>query len=427
MMRVGDSFCPGILHAVEAKDGLLTRIRVPGGMISPSQLEAIAEISTAFSDGQVEITSRSNLQLRAIQNKNLNYLVHELDSAGFIPSPQHDRVRNLMASPFAGLDLGEVLDPRPFVKELDRRLIADQRMAALPPKFSFAIDGGGSWFNRDSDDLALRAVTIDNVHYFHLAIGGVSSGFGVRVDRGVECAVEAAKKYLDISKALGIPARGKKIASSPEAMARLLDELSDFFVSCPPPGGSNLVLDMPVGAYVTNQVGFVKVVPSIPLGRLTAEQTKCVASVAREWDGDIRLAPWRGVVLGAIPESSISQVTATLQKAGLSLDGRDGYRGIAACSGSAGCDASLADVRRDASLLAFRLSGHEAKSGWTVNISGCEKQCAMRNGATAELIANSSGYDIRINGQLVASNSSLGSVIETLVASHSVISVEVPS
>ena len=70
-MRVGENFCPGILHAVQAKDGLLTRIRVPGGMIVPSQLIAIAQLSSAFSDGNVEITSRSNLQIRAVKGENL--------------------------------------------------------------------------------------------------------------------------------------------------------------------------------------------------------------------------------------------------------------------------------------------------------------------------------------------------------------------
>ena len=108
MIRVGESFCPGILHAVQAKDGLLTRIRVPGGMITPRQLTAVAELSASFADGHVEITSRSNLQLRAIQKKDLNSVIQGLDSAGLLPSPEHDRVRNIVTSPFAGLGVDEI-------------------------------------------------------------------------------------------------------------------------------------------------------------------------------------------------------------------------------------------------------------------------------------------------------------------------------
>src|ERR1700761_4292779 len=117
-MRVGENYCPGILHAVQAKDGLLTRIRVPGGMIVPNQLSAIAELSAAFSDGMVDITSRSNLQMRGIENENLNYLARGLDSAGFLPSASHDRVRNVVTNPFAGLGFDEILDSRRVVREL---------------------------------------------------------------------------------------------------------------------------------------------------------------------------------------------------------------------------------------------------------------------------------------------------------------------
>lgn len=416
MMRVGESFCPGILHAVQAKDGLLTRVRVPGGMITPSQLAAVAELSASFADGQVEITSRSNLQLRAIQQQDLNSVIQGLDSAGFLPSPEHDRVRNIVTSPFAGLGFGEIVDTRPFVQELDRRLIADQVLAALPPKFSFSIDGGGDWFARDSDDLTLRVVSVDKTHSFHFVIGETLSGFCVRIDEALDCVLEAAKICLKISKEFQIPARGKKIASVPQALDRLLDGLSSFLVACPSPDSSTLVAHMPVGVYATHQSDFASLVPLVPLGRLTAEQVQCVAIIAKECEGDIRLAPWRGVVLGAVPKHSISQITEHLEAAGLSFDAKDGYRGIAACAGSSGCDASLTDVRRDASSLARRLAGRNAKPGWTVNISGCEKQCAMRNGATAELIASSSGYGLRINGQLIASNCSLDSVIDKVAA-----------
>jgi precorrin-3B synthase len=416
MMRVGESFCPGILHAVQAKDGLLTRIRVPGGMTTLSQLAAVAQLSASFADGHVEITSRSNLQLRAIQKKDLNSLIQGLDSAGFLPSPEHDRVRNIVTSPFAGLGFGEIVDTRPFVQELDRRLIADQGLAGLPPKFSFAIDGGGEWFARDSDDLTLRVVNVDNTHLFHFVIGGTSSGFCVRGDQALDCILEAAKICLKISKQFETPARGRKIASVPQAMGRLLEGVSSLLVACPSPNSSTVVAHMPVGVYATERSDFGNLVPVVPLGRLTAEQAQRIAVIAKECDGDIRLAPWRGIVLGGVPERSINQITARLEAVGLSFDDKDGYRGIAACSGSSGCDASLADVRRDASLLARRLAGRNKEPGWTVNISGCEKQCAMRNGAKAELIASSSGYGLRIDGQIIASNCSLESAMDKVAA-----------
>jgi sulfite reductase beta subunit-like hemoprotein len=109
----------------------------------------------------------------------------------------------------------------------------------------------------------------------------------------------------------------------------------------------------------------------------------------------------------------------------LSCDGRDGFRGITACAGSSGCAASLADVRGDAALLAQRLSGYAVPSGWTVNFSGCEKQCARRGGATAELIAGPLGYVLSIAGSHVASDCSPQFALDSVVAQHTKLLSEV--
>jgi sulfite reductase beta subunit-like hemoprotein len=103
---------------------------------------------------------------------------------------------------------------------------------------------------------------------------------------------------------------------------------------------------------------------------------------------------------------------------GLSCDARDGFRGIAACAGSDGCEASLADVRGDAASLAQRLSGHAVPSGWTVNLSGCEKQCGRRHGATAELVAGPMGYNLNIAGRRVASDRSREFALDAVAALH---------
>ncbi len=101
-MRVGASFCPGILHAVPAQDGMLIRVRVPGGLVQANQLRAVAAISSTFADGQLEITSRANLQLRGIATPDLPQVATALSQAGLLPSSQHDRVRNLVTQPACG-------------------------------------------------------------------------------------------------------------------------------------------------------------------------------------------------------------------------------------------------------------------------------------------------------------------------------------
>jgi sulfite reductase beta subunit-like hemoprotein len=131
-------------------------------------------------------------------------------------------------------------------------------------------------------------------------------------------------------------------------------------------------------------------------------------------------------VLGAIPLGRTAAVAAQLSSVGLYLDGRSGFQGIAACAGVSGCEASLTDVRTEAATLAQHLAGQTVLPGWTVNFSGCEKQCAMRKGATAELIGTPSGYLLRIDGQSIPETCSPQTAISRILAARKDIVSEVP-
>ena len=289
---------------------------MPGGLIRSSQLNALSKLSAELSDGQIEITSRANVQLRAIQSGDLDTIAERLTAVGLLPSHEHDRVRNIVASPFAGLDSGELVDTRPLVYALDERLTADSTLAELHPKFTMALDGGGSWFSRETDDLALRAVETDGAVYFHLSVGGLSTGLGVTTDQAVDFILEAARACLRTSRQFRVPVRGRKIAILPEAISCLVESLSGVSVSCSTPSDFKVEAEWPVGIRHTKRSGFVSVIPSIPVGRLQAAQAQWISKIAEDCNASLRLSPWRGVVLGAIPERIVSRVVAQLHDGG---------------------------------------------------------------------------------------------------------------
>jgi precorrin-3B synthase len=417
-MRVGEHFCPGVLHAVQAKDGLLLRIRVPGGLIEANQLRTIADLSRSFADGTIEITSRANLQLRAIRDQDLSHIIASISSAGLLPSPQHDRVRNIVTSPVAGLDGEELMDPRPLIHELDRQLRAEPIFANLHPKFSFAIHGGPRRFSRDLDDISLEAVHSNSVPHFHLSIGGASSGFVIKRVDAVTCMLAAAKMCIELALESNTHVRAKAILTIPGARGLIVDALSHMLTPSPDSPPTRTVNEALIGIHPTTDESRVSIIPSVPLGRLAAQQAYSLVDAASEWKGDLRFAPWRGVVLGSIPKSAADKIVGQLRSIGLSCEGRDGFQGIAACAGITGCDASLTDVRRDAASLAQRFSGHAGPSGWTVNVSGCDKQCGRRHGATADLVAGLSGYTLNIAGRCVATDCSAEFALDAVAALH---------
>jgi len=415
-MRAGETFCPGILHAVPAKDGLLLRLRIPGGLIHVAQLSTVAALADTFADGQIEITSRANLQLRALQPGSVPQVAEALRLAGMLPSARHDRVRNIITSPLAGLDRQEHLDTRPLVRELDTRLIADDTFAELHPKWSFGIHGSSRRFSHEQDDLALQAIEgADRLQFF---FGATDTGFAVKAEQAVNCLLAAAKLCISLGRHHGVAVRASKLAIFPAVPGSLLDALAPFLVSSPRSAGKQVTTLPPIGIHSETDAGLCTVVPSIPLGRLTARQAHQVANAAKNCDADLRLAPWRGIVLGAVPPDCAAGVAARLASVDLHCDNRAGFQGIAACAGVAGCDAALADVRADAKLLARSLAERSPVPGWTVHLSGCDKQCAMRRGAAAALVGTAAGYLVRVHGRLAPEPCSPDEALGLILAAH---------
>ncbi len=131
--------CPGALQVHEAADGALARIRLPGGMIGPAQLEALAHAATRFGSPAMELTSRGNIQIRGITDTRA--VADAVAAAGLLPSATHERVRNIVASPLSGR-IGGHADVRDWVHRLDAAIQAEPSLTQLPGRFWFGIDDG---------------------------------------------------------------------------------------------------------------------------------------------------------------------------------------------------------------------------------------------------------------------------------------------
>jgi precorrin-3B synthase len=125
-------------------DGLIVRLRVTGGILNAGLAADIAGWSRRWGNGQIDLTNRANLQLRGVSVGDLEALHRALAGAGLLDDdPLAEAVRNVIASPLAGLDPAAMLDIRPVVARLEERLARDTGLHALPAKFGFAIDDGG--------------------------------------------------------------------------------------------------------------------------------------------------------------------------------------------------------------------------------------------------------------------------------------------
>lgn len=388
MIEAPSDFCPGILHAVPAKDGLLMRLRLPGGQLPAATLAAIADLARRHGDGALDLTARANIQLRGIRPGALVPLVEGLRRAGLLPSEAHERIRNILVSPFAGVDPTELLDLRRLAQDLDGALIADPDLARLPAKFAFTLDGGGRGFDPGGGDLTLTAVPTAAGPRLHLSLSGRPTGRGTALDGAAALLIRACGALLALAAKHDLPARGRAILATTVAYDEFLRNLPTEPCPMPPHRATTARF----GRWDEINPQHATLLPSIPLGRLTAAEAIRWADLANRFDIDMRLTPWRNLALCRVERTDIPAL-------GLVLDGSDGFTGLAACAGSEGCAQAFADVRADAKTFADRVAGALPPAGWAIHFAGCAKRCALRGGAKVDLIATQNGYDVLFDGR----------------------------
>ncbi|MEU1622119.1 precorrin-3B synthase [Streptomyces sp. NPDC005722] len=384
--RGRDDACPGALRLHAADDGGLARIRIPGGLLTIRQAEAPAEAADRLGDGRIDLTSRGNLQVRGLRDPGAGTeLAALLGEAGLLPSWAHERARNVVASPFAGLDGRGHGDLRGWIRRLDALLCASPAAAGLSGRFLFALDDGRG------DTAALGAdVTL-------IARPGAAAELrlaGRPVARvpaadAPHWAVRAAETFLTLAAERGarawriadIDPDGTAIAARLRAGGAPSAGPSTAVAGGPPPLG---LVPHPDGTTCALSVG-------VRLGRLTTGAWRLLADVARSGAGELRVTPWRGVVLPGLPRAAAREAPARLAAAGF-LTGEDSpWRGVTACAGRPGCAKSLADVRADAGAAlrdAVPEPGHRLLP---VHFSGCERRCGHPDGSWVDVVAGADG------------------------------------
>jgi precorrin-3B synthase len=132
-----------LLRIVQALDGGICRVKLAGGVLSSQQARAIAEAAERCASGVLELTNRSNLQIRGVLAEQQDSLIKRLLAADLGPSnPAADDVRNLLLSPAAGLDPHALLDTRALAAALLELLQNTPALHRLSAKFAIQLDGG---------------------------------------------------------------------------------------------------------------------------------------------------------------------------------------------------------------------------------------------------------------------------------------------
>ncbi|MFD8571557.1 cobalamin biosynthesis protein CobG [Streptomyces sp. NPDC059639] len=366
----GDA-CPGALRLHAADDGFLARVRIPGGVLTVAQARALGALAGRLGDGVLHLTSRGNVQLRGLRDGCGGELADALSAAGLLPSPAHERVRNVVASPMSGLDGGGHVDVRGWLRGLDAALIASSVTPELSGRFLFALDDGRGDVAGLGPDVLLRGLPGGDGL---LSVGGVA--FRVPYEDAARAAVSAAEVFVEAAREVS----GRRVwrvselgLPEGELTARLSHRLGLRPADERPVGARGTARPATTNAHPATGTGLRPGPRSsnaggagcaLPFGTATPDQWTALIDRAAELPAqEIRITPWRRIVIpGATEEEQHPETPWTR---------------VGACIGSPGCAKSHTDVREDA-----RTHLAEAHPTLPTYWSGCDRRCGHPAGTT---------------------------------------------
>lgn len=381
-------WCPGALRPMESGDGLIVRLRIMGGALSPDLAHAIAACAKDYGNGLIDLSGRANLQLRGVTRATLPALQARLDALGLLDiDPNAEAIRNILASPLAGIDPSAVLDIGSSIRALDERLRNDTRLHRLSPKFLFLIDDGGCFpMPSGSADIAFLARVEQSAFFFEIRLAGKRAG-SCAIDDLSETAARLAYAFLKlrgadetIRRMADLTARiGTDAIAQAAGLTDMPNAAEDSCNVAPRVLGAHAL-----GAHTALGLG-------IPFGRLDAQALHTLADAAETVEGGLRLSPWRAIFL--VAKQTYPDLAGRMHDAGFILDEEAPIRSIAACSGKPACLHGATASQADAARLA-PLARKLAASGIALHVSACAKGCAHPRPAPVTLIGRDGGYDL---------------------------------
>ncbi|MEV6058287.1 cobalamin biosynthesis protein CobG, partial [Streptomyces sp. NPDC052107] len=127
----------------------------------------------------------------------------------------------------------------------------------------------------------------------------------------------------------------------------------------------------------------------VPLGQLAPAQWQLLTDTARRYGNELRLTPWRGIVVpGPFDEGGAAEALRNLAAAGLVTTPESPWTGVGACIGHPGCAKSLSDVRAEAGAAVGPVGR------LPVYWSGCERRCGHPHGEWIDVVVTPGGHRI---------------------------------
>jgi len=164
--------CFGCFYKKQSEDYMI-RVRIQDGEITPLQAQKIGEIAKKFGNDYIDLTTRSQIELRFIKEENLYEVLQSLESVGIITYQTGvDNFRGIITDPMAGLSLSSFIDDRILREKIENEFLKTD-ICSLPRKFNIGICGNiKNTSNVFTQDLGFALAKSNGEYGFRVFMGG---------------------------------------------------------------------------------------------------------------------------------------------------------------------------------------------------------------------------------------------------------------
>ncbi len=404
----------------QRQDGvMMIRAKLPGGFVTPAQLEALARVAETYGGGKGHITTRQNVQYHFVRTADVEGALRILADAGITTKEACGHsVRNWTCCPFAGVAHDEPFDPSPYVEALARHLLRGPYSSTLPRKLKPSLGGccGTDCSQAFINDLGFLARKRGDELGFQLLAGGGLSTLrrsAITVEAFVPQAelLEAADAVIRVFHRIGNRHNRAKArlkwAIDKIGVEAFLAEYRAERDTIRAEGGVPLVLPpqpapaarRPLLAQVSEpdpghaawarynvraqkQTGFSSVVIRLVLGDISAAQLRALAPLVVQFgEGELRTTNEQNLVLRWVPDARLVALHKELVRVGLALGGANSLADVVSCPGASSCKLAVTASRglgaQLTDLLDRRPDLVAAARGLDVKVSGCPHGCGQ--------------------------------------------------
>ncbi|CCI06091.1 ferredoxin--nitrite reductase [Microcystis aeruginosa] len=433
----------GVFYRPVTPGKFMMRLRVPNGIISSEQMRVLGEIVQRYGDdGNADITTRQNLQLRGIRIEDIPDIFQRLKSVGMTSVQSGmDNVRNITGSPMAGLDADELIDTRELVQKVQDMITncgqGNYQFTNLPRKFNIAIEGGrDNSVHAEINDIAFVPAYKEGELGFNVVVGGFFSAkrceaaipmnVWVRPNQEV---VDLCRGILEVYRDNGLRANRQKSRlmwlidewGIEEFRTRVANQLGYPLATAAEKDAIDWEKRDHLGVFPQKQEGLSYIGLCVPVGRLFADDMFDLARIAEVYgSGELRLTVEQNVIIPNIAAENVATLLTEPLLVKFTPNPAPLQRALVSCTGAQFCNFALIETKNKAVDLIRQLDAElNIPRGVRMHWTGCPNSCGQPQVADIGLMGTKArkdgktveGVDLYMGGK-VGKDAHLGSCVQ---------------